>query len=258
MSEIDTFVAFAEDLANRTGELVRNAWQGAEALSYKADGSALTQTDLRVEAAWRALISERFPDHGILGEEEGAQQGASAYTWVLDPVDGTRQFGMGLLNHACLIALCRDDRPILGLIDMPLARKRAIGVAGRGTRFAGRPVRVSDAQELATARLMLGNPDSFPEDHRARAEALHGAVRITSFDGGSPAYAALARGALDLCLNGPDLDAFDICALVPVVEGAGGVITDWQGERLGLSARGAILASASPALHAQALAKLNG
>ena len=163
MSQTDTFVEFAEALADRAGDLVRAGWQEADALSYKADGSALTQTDLRVEAIWRAMISERFPEHGILGEEEGAQWGTSAYTWVLDPVDGTRQFGMGLLNHACLIALCRDDRPILGLIDMPLARARAIGVAGQGTRFAGYPVRVSDAQELGTARLMLGNPDSFPE-----------------------------------------------------------------------------------------------
>ena len=122
MSEIEAFVDFAEALAERTGDLVRAAWQGAEAVSYKA-GSL---------GCGRAVRSWPRPHLGAL--------------------DGTRQFGMGLLNHAC-IALCRDDQPILGLIDLPLVRMRAVGVAGQGTVFAGKPVRVSDAQDLAVARL---------------------------------------------------------------------------------------------------------
>lgn len=257
MTDLESFARFANDLADASGDLVRAAWGGALEVSYKADGSALTHADTGVEAIWRDRITAQFPDHGILGEEAGHQRGRCAYTWVLDPIDGTRQFGMGLLNHACLIALCRDDVPVLGIIDMPVARMRAVGITGQETQWAGSKVRTSGERDLARARLMFGNPDSLPEAFAARAEALHGCVRMTSFDGGSPAYAALARGQLDICLNGPDLDAFDICALVPVVEGAGGVISDWQGGRLGLRSSGAILGSATPGLHMQALEVLS-
>lgn len=258
MPDPHDFVTFAEGLADAAGPLVCAAWASDLVMEFKPDGSALTRADLEIEALWRAAIRDHFPDHGILGEEEGLTVGNSAYTWVLDPIDGTRQFGMGLANHACLIALCHNEEPILGIIDMPLVRARVVGVTGQGTAFNGRAVQTSGRAVLSEARFMFGNPDSFPPAELRQAHALHAGVRMTSFDAGSPAYAALARGALDLCLNGPDLDAFDICALVPVIEGAGGVISDWQGNRLGLRSSGAIMASASAGLHDQALSALNG
>ena len=256
MTELDTMRRFALDLAEAGGAIARRAWLGDLSVRYKADGSALTQADLDIEALWRDRISQAFPDHGILGEEYGAETGASAYTWVLDPVDGTRPFGAGLLNYASLISLCRDGVPVLGLIDLPLEGAQVMGLAGQGCTFAGRPVRTSGRAEFADAVIALANPESFAPESRAGFTRLQAEGRQRVYDGGSPAYGALARGLVDVCLNGDDLDAFDICALVPLVEGAGGVISDWEGGALGLASSGRIVASSSPALHDLVLARL--
>lgn len=248
-------LAFAHDLADAARPLALQAWRGELAVRCKPDGSSLTEADLAIEALWRERIRARFPDHGILGEEYGQDAGTSAFTWVIDPIDGTRQFGAGLANIAALIALCRDGRPVLGVIELPLAGARYSAAAGSGAHFAGRRVRTSGRQGLGDAVVSLANPDSF----RASApgfRALREAGRLRVFDGGAPAYGALARGLVDLCVNGDDLDPYDICALCPVVQEAGGLITDWRGAALTLASKGAIVASASSALHAQALARL--
>lgn len=257
MTEIECLLAAAQTLADESAASVRGVWLGDMNVASKADGSPLTEADLSVEALWRERIRRRFPSHAILGEEYGADPGASAYTWVLDPIDGTRQFGAGLLNHACLIAVCRDGEPVVGVIDLPLAAARYAAASNCSTRFNGRPVRSSGARSLAEARIALANHDSFTADTASSYARLRSAGNLRVFDAGSPAYGALARGLLDVCVNGPDLDAFDICALCPVVAGAGGAISDWSGGTLGLGSRGAIVASASPELHAAVLDRLH-
>lgn len=257
MSELDRMRRVALDLSEAGGAVARRAWRGDLSVRYKADGSALTQADLEIEALWRDRISQAFPDHGILGEEYGTETGTSAYTWVLDPVDGTRPFGAGLLNYASLISVCRDGVPVLGLIDLPLEGVHLLAVAGQGCTFAGRPARTSGRTEFAEAVIALANPESFAPESRAGFTRLQAEGRQRVYDGGSPAYGALARGLVDVCLNGDDLDAFDICALVPVVQEAGGLISDWEGRALGLASSGRIVASSSPALHDLVLARLS-
>jgi histidinol phosphatase-like enzyme (inositol monophosphatase family) len=256
MPELDACLATALRLADLAAPMARAAWMGELSVSYKADGSALTRTDLEIEAAWRDHLARAHPQHGILGEEYGAETRNSAWTWVLDPIDGTRQFGTGLLNFASLISLCRDGVPVLGVIDLPLAGVRYLGIEGRATLFNDQPVRSSGVEEIAAAKIGLANPDSFAGDEVQGFTRLRDAARLAAYDGGAPAYGALARGMLDICLNGDDLDAFDICALVPVVTGAGGAITTWGGQPLGLTSQGAIIASASDRLHRQVLALL--
>ncbi|WP_193181931.1 inositol monophosphatase family protein [Nisaea sediminum] len=257
MSELDDLVATALALADMASALSADAWSGDLAVSYKPDGSSLTPADLAIEERWREEIRRHFPTHGILGEEFGADAGSSAFTWVLDPIDGTRQFGAGLLNFTSLIALCRDGRPVLGIIDLPVPGARYVAAEGRGTRFAGRAVRTSGEADLARSVVSLANPDSFrKEESLAGYSSLRSAGRVRLFDGGSPAYGALARGRIDICINGDDLDPYDICALCPVVEEAGGTISDWTGRPLSLASSGTILASASPDLHAAALERL--
>ncbi len=253
--DLDRFMQTALTLAETSRQIATRAWLGDMSISYKADGSALTAADLEIESRWREAIRHNHPDHGILGEEYGAETGQSAFTWVLDPIDGTRQFAAGLLNHAALIGLCRDGVPVLGVIALPLAGVACVAAEGCGTRFAGRSVRCSGQQDLSRAVISLANPDSFGPD-AAGYSALRRAGRQRVFDGGSPAYGALARGCVDICLNGDDLDPFDICALCPVVQEAGGTITDWQGRPLSLTSRGAIVASASRALHTCVLERL--
>lgn len=253
MRELDTILSAALELADASSTLARQAWLGDPAASYKDDGSSLTATDLAIEAAWRDSIHRRFPSHGVLGEEYGSEAGTSAYTWVLDPIDGTRQFATGLLNFASLISVCRDGEPVVGIIDLPLAGARYHAARGRGTGFNGRRVNARAVAAIGEARISLANPDSFQGPARQAFDRLRSSSRLRVFDGGAPAYGALARGLVDVCLNGSDLDAFDICALCPVVTEAGGTISDWAGRPLTLRSCGAIVASASADIHAAVL-----
>lgn len=253
MGEPDQLIAAALNLADSAFDLATKAWRGDLAVTYKPDGSSLTEADLTIEALWREKIRQQFPSHGILGEEYGSETGTSAFTWVLDPIDGTRQFGTGLLNFASLISLCRDGVPVLGIIDLPMPGARYVAAEGKGTMFAGRAVRSSACPDIAEAVISLANPDSFQGAGAAGYHNLRSTGRVRVFDGGAAAYGALARGLIDVCLNGDDLDAYDICALCPVVQEAGGVITDWSGQPLSLASSGAIIASASPALHPKIL-----
>lgn len=258
--DLDSFLKTALTLADIAAEMSADAWRSDLAVGYKDDGSSLTQADLAIEAGWRDMIRRAHPSHGILGEEYGAETGdstySSAYTWVLDPIDGTRQFGAGLLNHASLIGLCRDGRPVLGVIDLPVPGARYVAVEGGGTVFAERRVRTSGRTELPAAVVGLANPNSFSAKSVPAYEAMRSQGRTHVFDGGAPAYGALSRGLIDVCLNGDDLDPYDICALCPVVTEAGGTITDWAGRELFLESSGAIVASASDALHAVVLETL--
>ncbi|GLS35308.1 histidinol-phosphatase [Mesorhizobium tianshanense] len=256
MSELDNILNVAIKLAEASSSCAKEAWLGDIAVTYKADGSSLTEADLSIEATWRDRIRQQFPAHGILGEEYGSDTGTSAFTWVLDPIDGTRQFGTGLLNFASLISVCRDGNPIVGIIDLPLIDARYIAAEGRGTMFDGRPVRSSRQREIQTARISLANPESFTGDAAHGYERLRASGRLKVFDGGAPAYGALSRGLIDVCLNGTDLDAYDICALCPVVTEAGGAISDWAGDSLTLASSGAIVACASFELHATVLEML--
>ena len=257
MAELDRLLATALDLAEGAADLAAQAWRGNLAVSYKPDGSSVTQADLSIEAHWRNRIREKFPSHGILGEEFGSDAGSSAFTWVLDPIDGTRQFGAGLLNFASLISLCRDGIPVLGIIELPMPGARYVAVEGQGTLFAGRRVRSSAQRRLPDAVVSLANPDSFNGASMAGYQSLRSSGRVRVFDGGSLAYGALSRGLIDVCVNGDDLDAYDICALCPVVQEAGGRITDWAGRSLSLASSGAIVASASAELHAAVLDQLS-
>ncbi|GAA0771980.1 phosphatase [Roseibium denhamense] len=256
IERLTKFAQTANLLADAAGEIVRAAWFGQGAVSYKEDRSALTEADTNVERQLRKLIAEHHPDHGILGEEFGEQSIGNEYVWVLDPIDGTRQFGARLLNFGVLIALCYKGTPVLGVIDHPLGHFRYCGIIGLGTTLNGKPLTSRRNLSLDHAVLALANPNSFSGESRRGFDALNGRGVMTGFDGGCLAYGALARGMVDVCLNGPDLEPFDICALVPVVAGAGGCITDWSGAPLSLSSRGAIVASGCPDLHEDVLARL--
>jgi histidinol phosphatase-like enzyme (inositol monophosphatase family) len=257
MSELDTLLEMALSLSDLATVLSTEAWSGEIAVSYKSDGSSLTAADLSIETKWRETIRRQYPSHGILGEEFGVDAGDSAFTWVLDPIDGTRQFGAGLLNYSSLISLCRDGRPVLGIIDLPTSKYRYVAVEGQGTQFAGRTVKSSGQDKLSRSVVSLANPESFHGRSAVGYENLRSTGRVRVFDGGAPAYGALSRGLIDVCLNGDDLEAYDICALCPIVKEAGGTITDWTGQPLTITSSGAIVASASQDLHKAVLEKLS-
>lgn len=227
-------------------------------LEVKSDGSPVSNVDKAVERAIRDRIEAQFPNDGILGEEfEGTNPDANR-TWVIDPIDGTRQFVAGLPNYGILIALCDGGVPKLGIICQPDTGDIFLGITGAGAWKNGEPISVSDPGGLDKTICAISDPDAFDEATRPGMDRVRAQSLWNVFDGGCLSFGALAQGRLGVSLCGPNLDNFDICALVPVVVGAGGLITDWQGRPLTMASKGAIVASASPDLHKTVLALLNG
>ena len=254
-TEITKFKDFAEELAALAGETVRQHL-GALAVEVKADGSPVTAIDLAVERRLRERIEQRYPAHGILGEEFGSSQAEAELVWVLDPIDGTRQFAAGLMNYGTLIALCQAGRPVLGIICQPRLDEVFLGITaapGAGAWRDGVAIRCNETGRLGDAVACLGDPDSYKGGTAGGFDAIRRASGWNVFDGSCMGFSALAAGRLDIALCGPNLDPYDICALVPVVEGAGGVISGWRGEALTLASEGCIVASCSERLHASVI-----
>ena len=250
------FVRLAETLAAAARETARRATTEPE-VEIKADGTPVTSLDREVEAVLRRIIERQQSRHGIIGEEFGAEGADRDWVWVLDPVDGTRQFAAGLPNFGTLIALCHEGRPVIGVIAHLLYEAVCIGVADRGTLFNGRPVRCIGPDRLSAVVACISDPDAFDARTTPGMQAVRERTRWNVFDGGCLGYASLARGLVGLCLNGPNLEPFDIAALVPVVEAAGGRITDWQGNALTIESEGEIVASSGPRLHETVLEVLS-
>ncbi len=252
----DEFVRLAQTLAERARETARGARDGHQ-VEIKADGTPVTTLDRAVEAGLRRIIEREQPGHGIIGEEYGAEGADRDWVWVLDPVDGTRQFAAGLPNFGTLIALCHEGRPVIGVIAHLLYEATCIGVTGRGTLFNRRPVRCVAADRLGDIVASISDPDAYDARTTPGMQAIRTRTRWNVYDGGCLGITSLARGLVGLCLNGPNLEFFDIAALVPVVEAAGGCITDWRDNPLTIESAGEIVATCGPRLHASALEVLS-
>lgn len=248
-------VRFAERLADESRALLRPAAADTPVVDLKADQSYVTETDRAIETRLREIIDAEFPDHGILGEEHGSRDLDAEFVWVLDPIDGTAPFIAGIPVYGTLIGLARCGRPWLGVIDHPATSDRWVGVSGEWATLNGAAVRTRRCPDLAPALMTNSNPDFFNGAERRAFEALRTRVRYTQYGGSCYAYGVLASGRTDLAADG-GLDPFDIFAPAAVIEGAGGRITDWSGQRFTLGWAGRVLAAGDPDLHAQALAVL--
>lgn len=259
-SEIHDYLAFAERLADaaRAETVPRFRTQAAVINKAGASFDPVTDADRDAERALRRLINETFPDHGVIGEEFGAERADAPWRWVLDPVDGTRAFICGVASWATLIALEKDAASVLGVIDQPFTDERWIGAGGDTVyRRAGkeRRCRTSGVRDLDKARISTTDPRAtgyfLPEEANAFNRLADGA-RVARFSLDAYGYGLLALGEIDLVVEA-SLKRHDFAALIPVIEGAGGVVTGWRGEALGDSERGRIVAAATPELHEAAL-----
>lgn len=250
-------IAAAEAAADVAGAVIRPFFRAPLAADLKTDHSPVTIADRSAEQAMRAVLAERFPDHGVLGEEFGHDRPGARFCWVLDPIDGTRAFITGRPVFGTLIALLEDGKPILGIIDQPVTGERWIGAAGRATTFRGplggragcRPCKT-----LAEAELSCTTPAMLGAD-QPRWQPLADAVRRVSWGGDCYAYGLLALGHIDVIAEA-SMKLWDWAALVPVIEGAGGRITDWSGQPLRPDGDGRVLAVGDPALLSEAIARL--
>ena len=255
MAELDAFLALAADLADAAGEAIRPYFRQPIRVDDKADLSPVTVADRAAETAMRRLIAARFPDHGIIGEEFGPEREDAPFVWVLDPIDGTKSFISGVPLFGTLIALTERGRPVLGIIDQPISRERWVGAAGRATTFNSNPVRCRPCASLSAATVFATSPDMFRGPDAAAFSRVAAAAKLVRFGADCYAYGLLAHGLIDLVIES-SLKPYDFSAMVPVVEGAGGIATDWQGAPLSLASDGRVLVAGDRNAHRQALALL--
>ena len=256
-AETDRLVAAALAAADVAGAVIRPFFRAVFDTEQKGDRSPVTIADRTAEQAMRAVLSQRFPSHGILGEEFGLDRPEARYRWVLDPIDGTRAFITGRPVFGTLIGLLDGDTPILGVIDQPVTGERWVGVAGRPTQFSGPYGGTAGTRRCATvgeAEFSCTSPEMFSDD-LPRWQTLAAATKRNSFGGDCYAYGLLALGQIDMIAEA-DLKIWDWAALTPVIEGAGGRITDWSGRKLEAGGDGRALAVGDSRLLEQAVALL--
>jgi histidinol phosphatase-like enzyme (inositol monophosphatase family) len=236
---IDEWAAFASDLARESGELILHYYRKPLDVQRKADQSPVTVADRDAEALLRARIEARYPDHQVLGEEAGTSGPPEArFQWVLDPIDGTKAFVRGVPLFGTLIGLLDRGRPVLGVIHLPATGELLIGAEGRATTLNGELVRVSGVDTLRGAAVMLTCPDTIFEMGYGEAfHALRGQAELVRGWGDCYGHFLVATGRAEVMLD-PTMNLWDIAALKPCVEGAGGRLTDFSGEgnTLGTSA----------------------
>lgn len=249
----DDLATFCDALADAARPIALRYFRGAAGYDQKDDLTPVTVADRTIEAMLRDRIAGRFPDHGIVGEEFDNVEG-DRFTWYLDPIDGTKSFITGMPLFGTLLALADRGRAIVGVIDMPALGERWVGTAA-GTTFNGRPARVSAVGALAEAQVYTSSPDFFQADEWPRYDALSRRCRFRRFGGDCYQYALLASGYCDLVVE-TSLKTFDFMPLIAVVEGAGGLIRDWDGRALTPRSDGRVVAAATPALMDAALEAL--
>lgn len=226
-------------------------------VEYKSDASPVTVADREIETAMRMLIEKTYSDHGIFGEELGSHNEKAALQWVLDPIDGTRSFIAGYPMFTTLIALVKDDAPVLGVIDQPVLGERWVGAHGQKTTKNGMPVQSRHNAALSNAVLSTTSTYYFSSEQAEAFARLREQCAYNTLEGDAYSYAQIASGRIDMVVDAR-LKPYDFCALVPVIERAGGVITDWTGKPVTLSSKGDVIAAANRELHQEALKILKG
>lgn len=256
----DTIWEFFRHLADVAAAETLPRFRAPIAIDNKAGAGGydpVTIADRAAEAALRAAIAAQFPDHGIQGEEEADKHGSSAWSWILDPIDGTRSYVCGMPTWGTLIGLLENGVPRYGMMSQPYVGDCFIGGGGHAELITAAGVRNLHCRrgvELADAVLFSTTPDMFARGpERDAFDALGEAVRLTRFGADCYGYCLLAAGYVDLVAEA-NLGYYDVAPLIPIIEAAGGIVTDWEGRPFRRGGRA--LAAASGALHGAALAYL--
>ena len=258
MTVID-FTAFIGRLATSSGETILPFFRTSLSIDNKSasDFDPVTEADRAAEAVMRRLIKANFPQHGIVGEEFGNEREDAEYVWVLDPIDGTKSFIAGFPIWGTLIALLHKGTPVFGMMHQPFTRERFTGDSN-AARYRGpagdRALRVRRCDKLGDAMLMTTSPLLMKAADRAAFGQVEPAVKLSRYGGDCYAYCMLAAGHVDLVIE-TELKPYDILPLVPIILGAGGIVTGWDGGSP--TAGGRIIAAGDQRVHAAAMALLN-
>jgi myo-inositol-1(or 4)-monophosphatase len=260
MTAVD-FAAFVDELATVSGEAILPFFRTSLSIDDKSRGGAfdpVTAADRAAESAMRALIRRHFPSHGIIGEELGSERADAEYVWLLDPIDGTKSFIAGMPVWGTLIGLTRAKRPVFGLMHQPFVGERFSG-DGVAAQYRGpkskRTLMVRPCEALGQALLFTTSPLLMKGEDRAAFGRVEQAVRLSRYGGDCYAYCMLAAGHVDLVIE-TELKPYDVAALIPIINGAGGIITTWEGGAADDGGR--IVAAGDKRVHEAALALLRG
>ena len=258
MTAID-FSSFVDQLATASGETILPFFRTALAIENKKVGGfdPVTAADRAAEQTMRALIRRHFPDHGILGEEYGSERTNAEYVWVLDPIDGTKSFISGVLAWGTLIGLMRFGEPVFGMMNQPFTRERFSGDGG-GARYRGptgsRELHVRNCASIDEALMYTTSPLLMNRVDRGAFGRLESKVKLSRYGGDCYAYCMLAAGLIDLIIE-TEIKPYDIVAIIPIVAGAGGIVTTW--ENMPAQDGGRIVVAGDRRVHQTALEILN-
>ena len=250
-------ITLAHALAEAAGAVIRPFFRARFSQEQKADASPVTEADRAAEAAMRAILEMERPTDGIVGEEYGNDREGTPRVWVLDPIDGTRAFVTGRPLFGTLIALLEEGRPVLGVIDQPILHERWTGAEGEPTRFNRGLAGTRHCAHLAEAHFGSTAPAAFNADQLAAYTRVTAHARDAIWGGDCYNYGLVALGQLDGVIEA-NLKLYDFAALVPVVEGAGGVMRDWQGRPLDADSDGRVVALGDARLLDPVLERLGG
>ena len=259
MAAID-FATFVDHLASASGDTILPFFRTALAIENKKTGGfdPVTAADRAAEQTMRTLIRKQFPEHGILGEEFGSDGGDAEYVWVLDPIDGTKSFITGMVAWGTLIGLMRFGEPVFGMMHQPFTRERFTGDSG-SARYRGaagsRDLHVRKCAALEDAILSTTSPLLMNEADRDTFKSVENKVKLSRYGGDCYAYCMLAAGLIDLVIE-TNLKPHDIVPLIPIVTGAGGLVTTWENEPA--QAGGRVVVAGDARVHRAALEMLNG
>lgn len=259
MTVID-FASFVDQLASVSGDTILPFFRTSLAVENKQAGGfdPVTAADRAAEHAMRALIRRAFPDHGILGEEYGPERTDAEYVWVLDPIDGTKAFISGMPAWGTLIGLMRFGEPVFGMMHQPFIKERFSGDGGAASYrgpAGNRDLRVRECAAMNDAVLYTTSPLLMNEADRATFRKVENAAKLSRYGGDCYAYCMLAAGQIDLIIE-TEIKPHDIVALIPIINGAGGIITTWEGEPA--QAGGRIVVAGDARVHKAALEMLKG
>lgn len=236
------YVIFAERLANVSRSILISEAKKLPEITLKNDASYVTEADRAVERRLRDEIQKKFPNHGIIGEEFTDINREADFVWILDPIDGTAAFVAGIPVYGTLIALAWKGMPFIGIIDHPLTNDRWVGVSSRNAFKNGSPITTRSCVELTEAYVTCSNPDFMSKSQLQKFKRLRETVSYVQYGASCFAYGTLASGRSDFAIDA-GLEAFDLYACAAVIQGAGGVVTNWSGDNLTFDMDGTVIAA---------------
>ena len=256
LSNLDELVNFSKHLADESEKLIKNYFRTSLNIESKEDKSPVTLADKEVELKIRDLINKKYPSHGILGEEFDSQNVDSEFLWVIDPIDGTRSFIAGHKDFGTLIALIHNNKPIIGIINCPMHNERWVGIINEKTTMNDEVVRTSNTTSVnksyfCTSGLYLEN-----EHFKKSCDKIIKQAKYYRLGGDCYMYGMIASGLIDIVLE-DTLKTHDYMALINVIEGAGGVISDKFGNEITTNSQGSVVASANKELHSKLISLIN-